>query len=207
MNSITVFDMKNSLKVKTENDLPPHITFDQFKIIYDNLIGLDQIMWGLLWETGGRISAVLSTRWKDINISKKQMTLLVQKKKKHTTIQIPLSNAMVNEIRNYSMHVKPSDEDYLFTTEHYNRQKSKSGRLSRQGAYLKIKEWGNKYIGFNIHPHMLRHGLAIYLLSNNIPLQVIAARLGHSNVFITQKSYLVITADVQRDMMKNILMR
>lgn len=205
--NIIPFDMANSVQVKNENDLPPHVTFEQFQKVYNNLSGLDQILWGLLWETGGRISAVLSIRWIDIDMNNKEMKLLVQKKKKHTTIRIPLSNAMLSDLRNYMSYIKPDSQDYIFKTDLYKREKAKVGRLTRQGAYDKIQKWGNEYLSCWIHPHMLRHGLAIYLLSQNVPLPVISARLGHSNVFITQSVYLVITPDLQRQMTAHIPMR
>lgn len=207
MNTITPFDVAKSLQVKNENDLPPHITFEQFQKVYNNLNGLDQILWGLLWETGGRITAVLSIRWIDVDINAKELKLLVQKKKKHTTIRIPLSNAMLNDLRNYMIYIKPDSQDYIFKTDLYKREKSKIGRLTRQGAYEKIKNWGETHLGIAIHPHMLRHGLAVYLMSQNVPLVAIAARLGHSNVFITQKSYLVVTPDLQRQLTAHIPMR
>lgn len=207
MNSIVPYDLGKSLQVKNENDLPKHITFEQFQKIYNELHGLDQIMWGMLWETGGRISAVLSTCWKDVDFNSKLLTLLVQKKKKVTTIKIPLSNAMMNDLRNYQSFVKPTPDDYLFSTSMYNRMQSQIGRLTRQGAWDKIRGWGIKYLGSKIHPHMLRHGLAIYLLSQNVPLVTIAARLGHSNVFITQSAYLVITPELQRQMTAHVPMR
>jgi integrase len=114
---------------------------------------------------------------------------------------------MVSDLKNMSAFIKPDEKDYVFRTEVYHRQKSKTGRLSRYGAYNKIKKWGVKYLGFPIHPHMLRHGLAIYLLSQNVPIPVIAARLGHSSMFVTQASYLVITPEIQRELLQDIEMR
>jgi len=125
MNSIIPFDMAKSLQVKNENDLPPHVTFEQFQKVYNNLSGLDQILWGLLWETGGRITAVLSLRWIDLDVNAKEIKLLVQKKKRHTTIRIPLSNAMLNDLRNYMIYIKPDASEYIFTTDIYKREKSK----------------------------------------------------------------------------------
>jgi len=206
-NTMIPFDMAKSLQVRNENDLPPHITFEQFKKVYDTLTGLNQILWGLLWETGGRISAVLSTRWIDIDVNAKEIRLLVQKKKKHTTIRIPLSNAMLNDIRNHLIYSKPDSQDYIFKTNLYKRELSKVGRLTRQGAYDKIQKWGISVLNTQIHPHMLRHGVAIYLLAQNVPLPVISARLGHSNVFITQQAYLVITPDLQRQLTAHVPMR
>lgn len=202
MNSIIPFDVAKSLQVKNENDLPPHLTFEQFQIVYNNLSGLDQLLWGLLWETGGRITAVLSLRWIDIDVNAKELKLLVQKKRKTTTIKIPLSNAMISDLRNYMTYIKPESNDFLFKSD-----KSKVGRLTRQGAHKQIRHWGKTYLNLQIHPHMTRHGLAIYLLSQGVPLPAIARRLGHSNVFITQKSYLVITPELDRQLTAHVPMR
>ncbi len=206
-NTLTPFDINKSLQVRNENDLPAHITFEQFNVIYENLTGLDQLLWGLLFETGGRITAVLSIKWNEINLNTKQLTLLVQKKKTHTTIQIPLGNAVISDIRNYQVAYKPPTDAYIFDTTRYNREKSKYGRLTRQSAWLKVKAWGKKYLQIEIHPHMLRHGLAIYLLSQNVPLPLISRRLGHSNVFITSNAYLVITPELDRQLTAHVPMR
>lgn len=207
MSAIIPFDMAKTIAVKNENDLPPHISFEQFKTVYDNLSGLDQILWSLLWETGGRITAVLSIRWIDLDINAKELKLLIQKKKKHTTIRIPLSNAMLNDLRNYMIYIKPDSKDYIFKTDLYKREKARIGRLTRQGAYDKIQKWSKEYLNMPVHPHMLRHGLAIYLLSQGVPMPAISRRLGHSNVFITQKSYLVITPELDRQLTAHIPMR
>lgn len=207
MNVIIPFDIGRTAQIKNENDLPKHITFEQFQKIYNELKGISQIMWGLLWETGGRITAVLSTKWDDINYNSKELTLLVQKKKKVTTIKIPLSNAMINDLRNYQLYIKPEPNDFIFDTTKYNRERSGSGRLTRQGAWGQVNGWGRKWLKTSIHPHMLRHGLAIYLLGQNVPIPVIAARLGHSNAYITQSAYLVITPELQRQMMAHVPMR
>lgn len=200
----TTYDFGKSLQVRNENDLPEHITYEQFKIVYDNLSNRDQIMWAIMWETGGRVTAVMSIKWNEIDFTKNEIRLLVQKKKNHTTIRIPLSNAMINLLRNYMLFVKPKNDDYLFSTDLYNREKSESGRLTRQGAWKKVRSWGKKYLNIELHPHMLRHGLAIYLLSQNVPVPIISARLGHSNVFVTQNEYLVITPEIQRQMTQHI---
>jgi len=208
MNNLIPYDTMKSMQVRTEKDLPPHITFEQWKSIYDNLTGLDQLLWGFLWETGGRISAVLSIKWNDIDLMNKELKLLVQKKKVHTTLQVPLSNAMISDIRNYQVAYKPQSNAYVFDTERYKREKSSVGRLTRQGAWAKVQKWGKQYLNLDkIHPHMLRHGLAIYLLANNVPLVNISRRLGHSNVFITANIYLVITPELDRMMTAHVPMR
>ena len=43
-----------------------------------------------------------------------------------------------------------------------------------------------------------RHGLAIHLLNQNVPIPIISDRLGHSSVLTTMRYYLVITPEMQR---------
>jgi len=200
--------------VKTERDLPPHITFEQFKTIYNGLAGNlhDQILCGLLWELGGRVNDIMNLRWRDIKIDAKIIRLFVDKI--DDTITITFEEGLKSDLKNYMVFIKPSTDDFIFPSD------SKTGHVSRIAAYEQVKRWGQKFLGMpftppgNLHPHMFRHGLAIYLLYNmNIPgnlesrLHMIAARLGHSNINVTMKYYLVITPGLQAWALKEVPMR
>lgn len=200
--------------VKTERDLPPHITFDQFKKIYNGLAGdlHSQVLCGLLWESGGRINDIMNLRWKDIDFDTKKIKLFVDKI--DDTITVTFEDALKSDLKNYMVFVKPLTNDFIFPSI------SGTGHVSRNASYEKVKRWGVKFLNMpfkppgNLHPHMFRHGLAIYLLYNkNIPgnlesrLQTIAARLGHSNINITMKYYLVITPEIQAWALHDVPMR
>ena len=58
----------------------------------------------------------------------------------------------------------------------------------------------------SLHPHMFRHGLAIYLLQHGVSDKIIARRLGHSSAVTTIKYYMVITPEIERDALKGILL-
>ncbi len=212
MNSLIANNQKSL--VKTEKDLPPHITFEKFRIIYNGLAGNlhDQILCGLLWESGGRINDLMNLHWKDIDLDSKKIRLFVDKI--DDTITITFEEALRSDLKNYMTFIKPATEDFVFPSS------SLTGHVSRVAAYEKVKRWGQKFLGMpfrppgNLHPHMFRHGLAIYLLySSSIPgnlesrLQMIAARLGHSNINITMKYYLVITPEIQAWALKDVPMR
>jgi len=77
--------------------------------------------------------------------------------------------------------------------------------ITRQRAWAIIHNCGSK-IGLELHPYMFRHGLAIYLLQNNVPVQIIARRLGHSSAATTLRYYLVITPDLERQALKWVLL-
>lgn len=200
MNSNIIEYNKSQVTVKTDRDLPKHISFDEYKQIYYSLSGQDQLLCGLLWNTGGRISDILNLKWCDIDYSKKQISLFVDKR--DITITLPIAEFLINDLKNIMLYTTPKTQSYLFAS-----STSKSGHLTRQGAFKKVKTQWSKIIGRLLTPHMFRHGLAIYLLAEGVNIKVIAARLGHANVFTTMDYYLVVTPEIQRKLLENIPMR
>ncbi|MBA3708269.1 MAG: tyrosine-type recombinase/integrase [Planctomycetes bacterium] len=67
--------------------------------------------------------------------------------------------------------------------------------LGRHGERLHKKIIANllgrisKLLGKRVHPHLLRHSLAVHLLRNNVDIRVIQEILGHANLDTT-KTYL-----------------
>ena len=213
MNAITVFQQPD-VQVRTEKDLPPHITFQQFQTIHQGLAGKmsQQILCSLMWDTGGRVNDVMALRWRDFDLGGGMLRMFVDKR--DDVISIPLGKSMVGELKNYQSIVHPNRDDFLFPS------KSESGHVSRIAAYQMIISWGIKFLNMsvkppgNLHPHMFRHGLAIYLLySADLQgdlvgrLKIIAARLGHKTTTITERTYLVVTPELQRWAMKDVPMR
>ena len=189
---------KANIQVRTEMDLPMHITYEEFRQIYYSLSGKDQLLCGLMWETGGRISDILNLKWADINFNKKLISMFVEKR--DIFLNIPISDMITSDLKNQFVFEKPEPADFLFPSY------SKYGRLTRHGARYKVKQW-EKIVGRPLHPHMWRHGLAVHLLSHGVNIQIISARLGHSNVFTTMNNYLVITPELQRQMTEHVPMR
>jgi len=193
-----------NIVLKRLNELPPHITYQQFNQLLDVVaekyktrkygkktqywIQRDKLFLRLLWETGGRVSDVCNLTTSDIDIQAKVINLRVKKTKK--TIVLPMTAETMLEIVAYI------------------RQYNIQGRLFSFGrieAWKRIREYG-KMIGIDgLHPHMFRHGLAIHLLQNGVPIPVIASRLGHASIKTTLETYLVITPELQRKFVENVL--
>lgn len=87
----------------------------------------------------------------------------------------------------------------------FNINNGRLFKMDRQTTWKKIKGYGNK-IRLNLHLHMFRHGLAIYLLLKGVPIQIIARRLGHKNALTTLQYYVVITPEIERQALKGILL-
>ncbi|MDG6935168.1 MAG: site-specific integrase, partial [Nitrososphaerota archaeon] len=100
----------------------------------------------------------------------------------------------------------PLDDGLLLEVSNYLRNYAVGGKLcdfSKVQAWKIVRAYGRE-TGIDVHPHMFRHGLAIHLLENNVPIPIISARLGHSNVLTTMRYYLVITPEVQRQFMQGV---
>ena len=194
------------MKVKDESSLPPHISYNEYQSLLneiDNneyrhylnkklipyLKDRDKLLMEFMWELGGRISDIIGLKTGDIDFSKKIITLVV--KKRHGFINnIPVSDSLLLDISNFMRKYNTTGRFFNFT---------------RQRAWEIVKGYGNK-IGLSLHPHMFRHGLAIYLLQHGVSDKIIARRLGHSSAATTIKYYMVITPEVEREALKGILL-
>ncbi len=198
---------KSLTTIKGESDLPPHISFNQYKELrHHHAIKntSDRMLITLLWETGGRISDVLSFRWKNfegLNSQEPNLRFTIQKTNKPITI--PISGELATEVRSWKQLVVPkSDEDYLFPG------KGMFKHETRQSIQKKMKQWGALIMLPNLHAHMFRHGLIVYLfLHLGMHYKLVAARTGHRNPMMIINTYSIVTTEMQREAFKNIAMR
>ncbi len=194
---------QNALRLNEYDKLPPHITRAQYIELLEAVErkhsaagqwakkaryyrDRDKLLLRLMWETGGRIGDILNIMPGNFDFDEKVLNLSVRKRKNTNTI--PLDDGLLLEVSNYL------------------RNYAVDGRLcdfSKVRAWKIVRAYG-KETGIDVHPHMFRHGLAIYLLESNVPIPIISARLGHSSVLTTMRYYLVITPEVQRQFMQNV---
>jgi len=206
-NSIIEFN-KSLTTIKSESDLPAHISFEQYKILrnhHELKTRSDRMLITLLWETGGRVSDVLSFRWKNfegLNSQEPNLRFIIQKTGK--PINIPISGELARELRDWKQDVIPeSDNEYLF-----KGREGKFGRETRQSIQKKMKRWGKLIELPNLHAHMFRHGLIVYLfLIQGLHYKIVAARTGHTNPLMILNTYSVVTNDMQRQILNKIPLR
>ncbi|MDG6912445.1 MAG: site-specific integrase [Nitrososphaerota archaeon] len=191
---------QTSLRLKEYDQLPPHITRRDYLDFLDAVDrryahpskraekaqwfhDRDRLLLRLMWETGGRVGDILSAKPSDFDFKAKVLNLSVKKRRNVNTI--PLDDNLLLEVSNFLRNYPPAD---------YQRPLLD---ISKVAAWKIIKKYG-EMTGIQVHPHMFRHGLAIHLLESNVPIPIISARLGHSNILTTLRYYLVITPEVQR---------
>lgn len=198
---------KSITTIKSESDLPPHISFEQYKTLRNHpelKTQSDRMLITLLWETGGRVSDVLSFRWKNFEgLNSMEPNLRFVIKKTQRPINIPISPELATDLRQWKQLVNPvSDDVALFPGE------SSIGHETRQNIHKKMKIWGNIINLPNLHAHMFRHGLIVYLfLVQGLHYKIIASRTGHSNPMMILNTYSVVTNSIQREALRNIPMR
>ncbi|NOQ49007.1 MAG: tyrosine-type recombinase/integrase [Methanococcoides sp.] len=210
MQSLAPISNKNLLL----QDKVDYITFDEFKILLNAVDtklkrsqrpnGLrnqyvrdrNKLLLMVMWTSGARISDVLNIRTLDIDNDKMTLTYRIKKRqgKLHT---ISLDNSIMYQAINY-IH-KWKVEGYLF------KSGSSSKTIRREQVHNLLREYSKIAMIRPVHAHLFRHGIAMYLLKKGVPMEMIAYRLGHSNVQTTAKFYARIDHDVERGFIEQVV--
>lgn len=143
-----------------------------------------KILFELLYFTGMRKGEVLALTWKDINFYTNTLTInktitrnheLQTPKTKSSNRIITLDDYIIENLKNL---YKFKTNDLIF--EHITF----SNLLRKKNYYCKLS--GVKQIKI----HEFRHSHACLLFINNVPIDEISHRLGHSKISITTDIYL-----------------
>lgn len=140
------------------------------------------ILFRLLYFSGMRKGEVLALKWSDVDFTNKKIIINKNITKKRELISpktstsnriISINESIVNDLFKIKSNIDEFIFDISFTT------------LTRKKDYYcdlaNVKR---------IKIHEFRHSHAIYLYTNDIPLDEISRRLGHSKISITTDTYL-----------------
>lgn len=176
--------MKNPLdkveKIKVRKKLRGHVTLDEYKQIINHLESKKDLrgltLFSLLFSSGMRLSEVYRLNIDDFDMDSKMVRVLGKGEKERDCL-------FSEEAKLYLLQYidnRKDDLECLFVS----RENQRWARSSIQQFIKKTaKDAG---IQKNIHTHLLRHGCAMLLLDEDLPLDQIQEILGHSSISTTQ---------------------
>jgi len=139
-----------------------------------------------LFLTGARVSEFVSVKVEDFYFD--EQMILIQKGKGGKSRYVPILPELTQELRT---HLGSRKTGYVFES---NRHTKFTTRRIQQI----VKETADRAgITKKVHPHLLRHTVATFLLEKGMPLEQIQKFLGHSKIETTQ-----IYAESSTEMMK-----
>lgn len=149
----------------------------------------DYLMIILLYNSGMRVSEMISLQGKDITISSNKCYLrIIGKGRKERTI--PLWKTTTNCIIQYIHEHSIQNNKYLLSGRNVDH-------LTRSGVRYRIDSIRKKALDYcpslkykPITPHILRHSTAMSLLQSGVDISTIAIWLGHESIETTHK-YMV----------------
>lgn len=177
-------DMTNPLnkveRIKVRNKVRDHVTLEEYKQIIRYLEEQKDYrglaLFSLFYSSGIRVGEMYRLNRDDLDLENKE--LIVKGKGDDEKVAI-FSEEAKRYIIQY-LSTRNDDLNALFVSRENNRWS-----ISGIQQYIKrtaIIAGGKK----NIHPHLLRHGCAMLLLDNELPLDEIQKVLGHKNISTTQ---------------------
>jgi len=182
-----VLDIKNPLrkieKPKVRKKQRDYITYEEYKQMISYLENnkvqnkLRNIaLIAFFFSTACRLTEVYQQKRENLDFKNRRFRVLGKGAKERTCI---FSKDAAEKIQKY-LDSRNDNLEALFIS----RQKNQLSKKAIQDAVKKIgKEAG---INKNIHPHIFRHGRAMYLLQNKANLETIQRLLGHASISTTQ---------------------
>ena len=140
----------------------------------------DAMLVRLLFQTGARISEVLSLRPCDIDHTHQRLELPALKREDISVKLVVVDSDTLDRLRDFSKG-KP--------------QHKKLFSISRQQAYYKVRMAAKKAGLSDVHPHTLRDSLAVNWALGGGNLNLLQRQLGHRSFSTTVDRYLVFSSE------------
>ncbi len=173
----TNLDVELIHRPKKYNPLPKVLAAEEVALIINALDNIKhKCMMSLIYSAGLRRSELLNMKIHDID--SKRMQLCIRKSKGGKDIIDPLSETVLQILRQYYKDYKPSD--YLF--------EGQGGEQYSERSLALVLKKGCLLAGIKkpVNLHMLRHSYATHLLESGTDLRYIQELLGHKSSKTTE---------------------
>jgi site-specific recombinase XerD len=140
----------------------------------------DHLLWGLLYNTGARVSEIIGVRLSDVVLNAAACVHLHGKGRKQRTV--PLWHSTVSEIRAWQKvnpqldarsPLLPNRDGESMTRDNVNKRLA----LAVHSAAKTTPDLAKRHVS----PHTIRHTTAMHLLQSGVDISVIALWLGHES--------------------------
>jgi integrase len=142
----------------------------------------------LLCNTGQRSGAVISLRWKDVDLDGRCIYFSANRKSRQKCVA---DVAMNDDLYEYMMANRVLDGEKLVVAQNGRRPMS----LNYQWRKLMVAAG----LPTTITPHIIRHSVATNLVSSGVPILRVSKLLGHSSSVITEKVYAKFTPEFTKE--------
>ncbi len=133
----------------------------------------DKLLLTLIYRHGLRVSEAVDLRWSDFDLEARQKTLLVRRIKGSKDSRHTLEP---DTARLLKRHLAYADGHYVFRSE-------RGGPMSVDSVQVICKRAGEQAgLGFQVHPHMLRHACGFALAEAATDTRLIQDYLGHRDI-------------------------
>lgn len=165
---------------------PDFISKEQFDLI-DDCFDEDEyyqltkkVIFHLLWNTGMRLSELLSLNIHDIHLQKKYVYITTAKSKK---LRMVMWNDYCHRllIKYLGTRISLNKAPELFQTPPNPRYRSKRTRLSGRSVQRWCREL-EELLGFRVHPHAFRHGKCHQIINSGGNRHHVQTIAGHSSI-------------------------
>ncbi|WP_105199257.1 MULTISPECIES: tyrosine recombinase XerC [unclassified Pseudoalteromonas] len=170
---------------KFDKPLPRNLDIEQMHQLLeidddDPLAIRDKAMMELMYSCGLRISELVNTNCKDIDLRSGEIRVLGKGNKERLVPVGSKAIAAVNAWLKVRGAFIGADVDALFLSK-------RKTRISVRHVRERMREWGVKQgLSAQVHPHKLRHSFASHVLQSSGDLRAVQELLGHSSLSATQ---------------------
>lgn len=174
---------------KKVRDIYSEVDFERLK--YKCASVRDRAIIAFLMSTGCRISEMTALNRDDVDLNSMECTVLGKGNKERTVFIDAVTAMLIKEYLDQRTDMLPA----LFIGKG-------TERISPHGVRFMMKKLENKALVNHVHPHKFRRTLATNLIRHGMPIQEVAAILGHDKLDTTMKYVVLDKTDVKNSYRK-----
>ena len=162
----------------------------------------DRVLLSVLYDTAVRVSELTGIVLGDINLNVSNPSIIIHGKGKKTR-SVVLNRKCADLLKDYILHYHEVDAS-LDTPLFYTQIHGKINHMSQRNVERIVKKYGDMVrdehpsLPEKTYPHMLRRSRATGLYRDGVPLEMVAAILGHSSSETT-KIYAIPSIEQMRE--------